>query len=106
MQPTLRVGPSAGRVIAGAGAPAADLNGEVWLLPGCTTLPASLAEYRRTHTVQLMAVRGGTYRFDLATAGPSLAVVRIRNRELSTQLVEVAPATSSAVDLNAGPTRP
>jgi len=105
VQPMLQVGELAGRVVAGDGTAAADLNGEVWLLPGVDTLPASLADYRRAHTVQQASVRSGAFRCDLATAGRSLAVVRLRNREVAVARVEVPPRATAQVELPAGARR-
>ncbi|MFY9341327.1 MAG: carboxypeptidase regulatory-like domain-containing protein [Planctomycetota bacterium] len=105
VQPLLQVGELSGRVVTADDTPAAELNGEIWLLPGTKDLPASLAEHRRTHTVQQVAVRGGAFRCELATAGRSLAVVRIRNREVASAPVEVPPRATATVELPAGARR-
>jgi hypothetical protein len=94
-----------GRVSARDGTPDNQLAGDVLLLPGCSEMPADLAAYRREHRAHQLTVRDGVFRGDVLTAGRALAVVRIRNREPSAQVVDVPVSATGNAELVCGPTR-
>jgi hypothetical protein len=91
-----------GRVVAADGAPADELRGSLWVLPGAAAQPADLYEYRRAARAHRIEVRNGAFEDAGLTPGPALVVVEIRGRAPVAATTEIPAGSTRQVDLEAG----
>jgi hypothetical protein len=91
-----------GRIAAPDGAPAAQLRGYLWVLPGASEEPADLYEYRRSKRVHRIAVRDGVFEDAGLTPGPAVLVVDLRGRGRVARKAVIPVRSVLQLDLMAG----
>ncbi len=69
-----------GTVSAADGTASADLQGDLYVLPGATARPASLRDYERENRSHRLRIRDGAFELDDVTVGPALLVLRVQGR--------------------------
>lgn len=91
----------AGRVTDDSG-DAKQLAGTVSLLPGVTTMPDNLGQWRRDNTTFDARVQAGAFRFDAVKPGSYLLVLTIRGRKATSTPLVVGVGAATEITIAAG----